>query len=71
MTLLRGGWRKALDLHCYTPEEFRGEIADGIWKLALPLSSRSLLPLGGRRVSAAADGMREPRVPAPTGRDLL
>jgi predicted nucleotidyltransferase len=22
-----GGWRKSLDLHCYTPEEFRAEIA--------------------------------------------
>jgi len=22
-----GGWRKALDLHCYTPSEFRREVA--------------------------------------------
>jgi predicted nucleotidyltransferase len=22
-----GGWRQALDLHCYTPEEFREELA--------------------------------------------
>ncbi|HVC34478.1 MAG TPA: nucleotidyltransferase domain-containing protein [Chloroflexota bacterium] len=28
--LAAGGWRKALDLHCYTPAEFRGETAGGL-----------------------------------------
>lgn len=41
--LSAGGWRKALDLHCYTPEEFRKEIAGGLGYLASARSRGELL----------------------------
>lgn len=41
--LASGGWRKALDLHCYTPEEFRVETAGGMGYLGQAKRQGTLL----------------------------
>ena len=40
-----GGWGQALDLHCYTPEEFSMEIADGPGYLGRAMERRELVPV--------------------------
>lgn len=55
MWLAAGGWRKALDLHCYTPEEFRGELR-GLGYLRQARAKGELVPIkpAPRRASARA-----------------
>jgi len=45
-----GGWRKALDLHCYTPEEFREELA-GLGYLGQAKARGELIEIKVRRVA--------------------
>lgn len=44
MWLAAGGWRKALDLHCYTPREFLAEV-HGLGYLGQARAKGELLPI--------------------------
>jgi len=54
--LKAGGWRIGLDLHCYTPEEFRAALA-GLGYLGQAKRRGELLEIkiGGRRRRSASD----------------
>jgi len=55
MWLAAGGWRKALDLHCYTPEEFLGELRGlGYLGQAHARGELVLIKPAARTVSAGA-----------------
>jgi predicted nucleotidyltransferase len=44
-----GGWGLGLDLHCYTPREFREETRDEFGYLGQAKSRGELLPVRGKR----------------------
>lgn len=51
-----GGWRKALDLHCYSPDEFKRELA-GLGYIASARSRGELIlvRVGRRRAARASE----------------
>ena len=46
-----GGWGQALDLHCYTPEEFSQETAEGIGYLGRAMQSGELIRVASSNVA--------------------
>lgn len=46
-----GGWGQALDLHCYTPEEFSQETAEGIGYLGRAMQRGELIRVVGSDVA--------------------